>query len=153
MIKEAIILLFFDYSLHPTLFCFSVRWTSQWLDIHILYKVFLLIIRVHLAPWTTTMPLLTIFPMPSLTSQFCDDQLVLLNPFTFFNPATQRPSPLATISLFSVPISLFLFRLFICLFCSLDSSYKWNHMVLVCLWLTYFTEHNTLWVYPCCWKW
>ena len=30
------------------------------------------------------------------------------------------------------------------LFCSLDSTYKWDHMVLVFLWLAYFTYHDNL---------
>ena len=32
----------------------------------------------------------------------------------------------------------------------LDSTYKWDHIVLVFLCLTYFTEHNTFKVHPCC---
>lgn len=32
----------------------------------------------------------------------------------------------------------------------LDTSYKWNHVVCVFLWLIYFTLHNFLKVYPYC---
>ena len=41
------------------------------------------------------------------------------------------PTPLATISLLPVPMNLFL--VFVCFF--LDSTYKWNHMVFVFVWL------------------
>ena len=33
--------------------------------------------------------------------------------------------------------------------CSLDSPYKWNHMVFVFLWQVYFTGHKVLQVHPC----
>ena len=52
---------------------------------------------------------------------FCNCQFILPNPFTVFTSPT--PAPLATIHLFSVSMSLF-----VSLFCSLDSTYKWNHM-------------------------
>ena len=32
--------IFFNYSLHSILYCISFRCTAQWLDSHILYKVF-----------------------------------------------------------------------------------------------------------------
>ena len=44
-----------------------------------------------------------------------------------FSPIPQPLSPLATISLFSVSISPSV--LFIHIYCSLDSTYKWNHIV------------------------
>ena len=34
--------------------------------------------------------------------------------------------------------------------CSLDSTYERNQMVLVFLWVAYFTQHNVLQVHPCC---
>ena len=34
--------------------------------------------------------------------------------------------------------------LFVSLFCSLDSNYRWDHMLFVFHWLAYFTEHNIL---------
>ena len=52
-----------------------------------------------------------------------------------FHPAPPPLLPLTTASLFSISMSLFLF----CLFCSLDSTCKWNHMVFVFLSLAYFT--------------
>ena len=33
---------------------------------------------------------------------------------------------------------------FITLFCSLDSTYEWDHMVFVFLWLAYFAEHEAI---------
>ena len=35
----------------------------------------------------------------------------------------------------------------------LDSTYKWYHMVLVFLFLTYFTWYDNLWLHPCCCEW
>ena len=62
---------------------------------------------IHLAQYIVIIILLTKFPMLYFTSPFCNCQSVLLDPFTFFHPAPQPPSLLATISLFSVSISLF----------------------------------------------
>ena len=61
------------------------------------------------------------------------------------------------------PPSLFLpvtTSLWVCFFCALftssfyclDFTYEWYHAVFVFLCLTYFTEHNTLQVHPCCCK-
>ena len=38
------------------------------------------------------------------------------------------------------------------LFCSLDSHYKWGHMVFVFHCLAYFTWHNSFQLHPCCCK-
>ena len=65
---------------------------------------------------------------------FCNYQFVLLNPFTVFTTLPNPHSSLATISPFSVSMSLFLFFC-CCLFCSLDFTYRWNHMVFVLVWL------------------
>ena len=59
-------------------------------------------------------------------------------PFPLFPPLT--PSPLPSGHFQSVPCfhacgSI----LFSSLFCSLDSSYRWDHMVFLCHWLAYFT--------------
>ena len=40
--------------------------------------------------------------------------------------------------------------LLVSLFCSLDSPYKWDHMVFVFHWLAYFTWHNALQFHPYC---
>ena len=65
----------------------------------------------------------------------------LLNSFAYF---TQLPTPPFhwQMSVFYIYESVSI--LLVCLFCSLDSIYEWNHMVLVFLWLAYFTEHSTL---------
>lgn len=41
----------------------------------------------------------------------------------------------------------------VCLSLFLSSTYEWDHMVFDFLPLTYFTQHNTLKVHPCCHKW
>ena len=38
--------------------------------------------------------------------------------------------------------SVFILCCFLCLFCFLVSSYKWDHMVFVFYFVTYFTAHN-----------
>ena len=48
------------------------------------------------------------------------------------------PSSLATTSLFSMSVSQFLFCRYVHLCHILDSTYKWYHMVLIFLFLTYF---------------
>ena len=35
----------------------------------------------------------------------------------------------------------------------LYNTYEWNHVMIVLLWLTYFTQHNTLQFHPCQSKW
>ena len=73
---------FFSISLHSTLVCICFRCTAQWLDNHVLYKVFPLMFPVPTQHHTVITILLTLH----FTSQwlFCDCQFVLLNPFTFF---------------------------------------------------------------------
>ena len=62
----------------------------------------------------------------------------LANPLTFFHPYS--PSPLPADSCQSVPcIHASVSILFTSLFCSLDSTYKWDHMVFLFLQLAYFT--------------
>ena len=65
------------------------------------------------------------------------------------SPIFAAPAPpLATTNLVSASMNLvFCFVLF------LDSTYKWDHMVFVFLWLTYFTQYNALKVHPCCLNW
>ena len=60
-----------------------------------------------------------------------------LNPFTFF---TQPPTPFPpdycqSVLCISESVSI----LFVGLFCFLDSTYKWNHVVFIFLWPAYFT--------------
>ena len=68
----------------------------------------------------------------------------LVNPFTFFHPC-----PMTVVC--SMYPCLFQFCL-VSSFCSLDSTYKWEYMVFVFLWLAYFSEHNNVQVHPCCHK-
>ena len=76
------------------------------------------------SPYKIITILLTILSGLYITSPwliyFITGSLYLWIPFTYFDV----PSPLATTS-FSVSISLYLF----CLFCFLDSTYKWNHTI------------------------
>ena len=77
-------------------------------------------------------------------------QFLHLNPF-LFHLFPHLSSHLATVRLFSVSMSLFLFCLLIYLF---FRSYIYVKSYGICLFcLTYFTQHNTLWVHPCCCKW
>ena len=62
-------------------------------------------------------------------------KLVLLNSLILFHPSL-HPSPLwqpSVCSLYLWVCSCFV--LFVHLFCSFNSTYKWNHMVFVFLWL------------------
>ena len=65
---------------------------------------------------------------------FGNYQFVLLNSFTFFAQHPQLP-PIWQLSV----CSLYLWVCFGCLFYSLDSTYKWNHIIFVCVWLISFS--------------
>ena len=93
-------------------------------------------------------------PLPSLTcphslggsgnnhSVVCVYEFIFPWPFYLFYPAPPTPLPLwqlpvgvfVSTSLVSI---LFFFCLMVCLLCSLDSTYNWNHMVFFFLWLSY----------------
>ena len=77
-------------------------------------------------------PVLYLLPHDSFViTSLC---LLVLSPFSLSTPS---PPPLwqpPVLSLLSLSFSI----LFVYLYCSLDSTYKWNHMVFVFLWLTYF---------------
>ena len=62
--------------------------------------------------------------------------MYLIISLAYFSPPPHPTSPLETTCLFSVSMTLFLFS-YICsfVFVFLDSTYKWNHMVFVFLWL------------------
>ena len=60
---------------------------------------------------------------------------------TILSIPVHTPLPLSSTHLFSVSEFIFLFVWFIFF---LDSTYKWDHTVLVFLCLTYFTYHNAL---------
>ena len=64
-----------------------------------------------------------------------------LNPSTTLQPAP-HPSCLTSSSLLS--IYAYVFILLVSSFCSLDSTYEWNHKELVFPWQAYFTEHNAV---------
>lgn len=71
------------------------------------------------------------------------------SPFTSSPATVPSPPTPAIANLFSV--SIFCFA---CLFLwSLASVYKWDHTVHIFLWLTYFTQCDTLQVHACHCKW
>ena len=96
-------------------------------------------------------------PLPSSTSPHPPFPLAItiLQSVSFFflcsipSPFHPAPKPhpfwqLSVCSLYYVLVP----TLLVSLFCSLDSTYKWNHIVFVFLWLAYFTSHNTVQVHP-----
>ena len=81
---------------------------------------------IHLAPYIVITILLSIFIMLYLISPwpFCNYLLVLPNPLLFFSqPPNLLPSGNRQFVLHIHEFVLF------CLFCFLDSKYKWNHIV------------------------
>ena len=56
-------------------------------------------------------------------------------------------------SLFFISVNLFLFHRRVHLCCVLESMYKWYHMVIVFLFLTYLTRYDNLQVHLCCCAW
>ena len=88
-----------------------------------------------------------VFPVLSYMSlwliYFIHSHLYLLIPYLYFTPSS---CPFPTGSLISV--TLFLFGYIYHLFYFLDSMCK-----CICLFLTYFTKHDTLKVHSCCCKW
>ena len=96
--------------------------------------------------------IITVFPMLcvyiSVTHLFCNWKSV---PLSLHHPFHSSPHLLlVTTSLFSMTqfVFFYFFIFFFLLF--LGFTYKWNHSI--CLFLIYFTRHNTLPVHPC-WKW
>ena len=65
-------------------------------------------------------------------------QFASMNPRLPVHP-TPSPSPLATTSLFSMSVSLFLFYKQVHLCYILDTTYKWYYMIFVFLFQTHFT--------------
>ena len=55
-------------------------------------------------------------------------------------PCFPQPHILTTTTLLSVSMNLI----------NLGTSCKWDHVVFVLLWLSFFTSHNVLKVHPCC---
>ena len=85
--------------------------------------------RTHPTPYLFITILLPIFLVLYFTSPwlFWDYQFVLLNPFALFTHPSNLPFIWQTSK-----CSLYLWACFCstCSFCFLDSTYKWNHMVL-----------------------
>ena len=111
------------------------RCIAYWLDSHILYIVLPLIFSVsHLAPHTVNTIVLTCISYALLTSLwlFCHYWCVC-----FLVPVPLSPSPPTPPLLWQPPVlSLYLWVCFnfVHLFCSLDSTCKWNH-IFVFVWL------------------
>ena len=81
-------------------------------------------------------------PFPLVITRTLSVSMVFF--FLILSPSSPSPTPLPSDSCQSIlSISVAVCILFICLICSLDSTYNWNHMVFVFLWVAYFTEHNT----------
>ena len=121
----------FNNIFHSILFCISFRCTAQWLDNHTFYKVFPPNSSPQLAPHKAITILLTTFSMLYFTSPllFCYCQSVLLNP----SPCSPSPpGSLPPVNHYSV-ICIYesISVSFVCLYCSLNTIYKWSHMVFV----------------------
>ena len=71
-----------------------------------------------------------------------------LVPSPFFHHISLPSGHCQSVPCFHVSGSILL----VSLFCPLDSSYKWDHMVFVFYQLAYITYRNTLKLHPCCHK-
>ena len=106
--------------------------------IHILL-LFLIVVQVQLSPFPPDQSPLP-HPPPTLNPTplwLCPWVLHTIpwQPFPFF---PLYPSPLPSVSLFFISVTQVIFLL-VCLFCSLSSTYRWDHMVFVPHRLAYFT--------------
>ena len=100
------------------------------------------------SPSVTIYPLCTLIPLPS-HSPLTVNQLwsITTNSFSFFflfscifcSIPPCSPQTSTQMSAYSPSMSLSLFCLLVSSFCSLDSTYEWNHTVLVFFWLAHFT--------------
>ena len=124
-----VFIFYFNYSWHSVLFYISFRCIA-------------LVVRqsynsqkwspdnssTHLAPCIVITVLLPIFSRLNFTSWwlFSNYQFILPNSFSFFTHPPKTP-PLWQPSIWSLHLCI----CFCCLFCSSDSTYKWNHMVFV----------------------
>ena len=98
-------------------------------------KIVYSITESHFPPFT---PLHPAHPQFRSQSPWALRVCSLTNPFTFFQSV---PTPLLpSDSCQSIPcIHASVSILFVSLFCSLDSTYNWDHIVFVFLWLAFFT--------------
>ena len=100
----------------------------------------------HLSPYNAIIKPLTIFPILYLLILWLIYSITESPYLSLPLPILHIPwplSPLAITSLFSVSMLFFL----LCLFCYIDSKYKWNHMVFIFVWL--ISLNNILPVHPC----
>ena len=118
-----------------------VKW--RWLPPRLLKKIVMLLKLSQFSPLCLPAP--SLCPPDPTNSQSIPTQLSMSmgHSSMFFEESLPLlsnippASPLATVSLFHVSMSLVLFCSLV--FCSLDSSYKWHHMVFVFHLLAYFT--------------
>ena len=121
----------YDSMIHRIVYCIVFTTLSQ-------------VFHHHLSPLYSHLSLPPTFPLV-ITILLSVSIIVLLNPFTF-SPSTQPP-------LWQPSVCFLIYQsvsiLFVRLCCSLDSTYKWNHMVFVFFSLAYYIWHNRLQVHPC----
>ena len=135
------------------LFTMSFYCTEKWFSyIHVYICTFFFL---SFPLWFTTQYWIQFPVLYSKTLLFIHS---IYNSFQLLTPKSHfilPPSffPLATINLFCISESLFLFCSLFHLCPILDSTYKWDCIVLVFLFLTYFTQYDNLQVHPCCCKW
>ena len=103
------------------------------------YKMITTMSSYHLSPYKVN-TILTVFHILYITSpwliHFITRSLCLLIPATHFPPC---PRPLflwqPPLGICSLYLWVWVQFCFVCLFCILNSTYKWNHVVFVFLWL------------------
>ena len=132
---------------------FIYFFSISWLPVlsYFLHLLFMLLSVSHILPFAPLCPpapyfhsqsphwcpihesfidVLWLIPSPSFSQNWLPHTLLLQLSIPWFHPSDSI--------------------LLITLFCSLDSSYKWDHMVFVFHHLAYFTYHNSLQFHPCC---
>ena len=115
-------ILFLNWSITDLQYYVSFRCTIQWPNIFTHYEI----ITINKSDYCVS-KVITIL----LTAPYAVHYILM----TYFitglisTISHNHPSPLWNASLFSVSMSLFLF--YVCLFCFLGSTYKWNHVAFV----------------------
>ena len=127
--------LFLNWSITDLQYYVGFRCTIQWPDIFTHYEI----ITINKSGYCVS-KVITILLTAPYTVRYIPMTYLFYNSRLISTISHNLSSPLWNASLFSVSMSLFLF--YVCLFCFLGSTYKWNHTVFVFADLFHLTHYT-----------
>ena len=108
----------------------------------ILLKKNFIIVQIQLSPFSPTHPHVYPQSYATLTLSMCPLHMIFGDPSPFFPLFSPYPIPTSYCP-FVLNFNVSGCILLACLFCSLGSTYRWDHMVFVFGHLAHSTYHNT----------